>query len=298
MQHRSILRLPKWFCLMSIFVFSLLQTIPAQSAAIKKVRGRKVSISLEGESANRGDIFSAYDDRGKKRGYVRIMKVKGSRAIGVVTRGKARQGWTLRPRGKSSARRGARRSRKGRNYSPPKKKASYSGGILAGIDQASLTVTLNDGTSQVPLSGSSSGFGVLLDIPMSETLSIRAMAGQTKFDATGETENQECSDNLCILSISYLSASVLLRYHLTSGNFGVWFGGGGALLNPGSAESNAIDVETIKLSSAIVVGGGIDYWINNTMYIPLQATYNMLPSSDTVVSPKFISLRGGIAFQF
>ena len=76
-------RLPIY--LLSILVFVILFS-SAEAAKVLKVKGRKILIDREGETLKRGDLFYVVSKSGKKRGVVKIVKVKGKKAIGKLAK--------------------------------------------------------------------------------------------------------------------------------------------------------------------------------------------------------------------
>nr|HMN68419.1 hypothetical protein [Bdellovibrionales bacterium] len=55
--------------------------------------------------------------------------------------------------------------------------------------------------------------------------------------------------------------------------------------------------KTFGTTNVIVIGGGLDWFLSPTMYIPVSLEYGMLPKSDEV-DAKWIAVRAGLAVPF
>ena len=79
-----------------VLVASLVLANPsAWAARVTKVKGKKVLINLEGEHEKKGQIFYVVDEKGRKKGVVKIRSIKGDKAIGKLGKGKAKKGYAL-----------------------------------------------------------------------------------------------------------------------------------------------------------------------------------------------------------
>jgi outer membrane protein W len=283
--------------ILSLFTFVSLSSFDlaaAQAATIQKVKGRKVLINLEGDSAKQGQIFYVLSNGGKKRGIIKIRKVKGDRAIAVLGKGRARKGWTIAERGKkgkSSARRGSR--------------GSSHWGVMGGYSMQSMSseISVDDGNGNITaqttnMSGSGFSAKAIMDYQLFSSILFRGMVGMEMFStSSADTFCGNGGDEECTADITYLTLDLWARYAFSPGGLRPWVGLGFDLMFPMAKEATAIDDSSITNTSVIAFGGGIDYMINSKTYIPLQIEYGIFPSSKEVTAST-ITARFGIAFAW
>ena len=78
-----------------LFICALLFSVPTMAAKVTKVRGKKVVIKLtakEKGSVSKGDTLKI-TRKGKTKGYVKVKKVKGSKVLAIVKKGKIKKGY-------------------------------------------------------------------------------------------------------------------------------------------------------------------------------------------------------------
>ena len=276
-------------------------SLSAQAAKIAKVKGKKVYIMLDSRiEAQKGDIFVVMDKKGKKKGLIKVKKVKGSRALGSL-KGKAKKGWTLKLRGSTKKAKG----KKGKeDRYAHLKKGTASGsyyGVMAGFATNSMTATIdqsNSTTADVDMSGSGFSGRLLFDYALWTSIWFRGMLGIENFATEGD--KKICgsnNDEACDVEISYLSLDLWGRYVFSSGNFRPWIGLGFNLLFPSSKASTAIDEDSITSTSVFAGGLGFDWFFKPDMYLPVQFEYGMYPASNTV-SANYMAIRFGVGIDF
>lgn len=280
---------------------ALFTSAPAFGAKVLKIDGRKVMIDLEGDNAKDGDVFVVYDPAGKKKALVKIKGVKGNKAVGIVGKGKAQAGWKAKisAAGKSKGSRAARTSSPQPDTSSPSGKSFW--GLMGGFAMDSMSVDIDntgDGTSDKTVSLDGMGFSAkgLFDYELFSNVWFRGLAGIEGLDASGSSE-VGCGGKACSVSIYYLSADLWGRYVFSEGSFRPWIGAAFSLMFPLSKDATAIEDSSITNTSAISIGGGIDWFTSPTFYIPIQVEYSMLPKSETVEATT-IGARIGIAMPF
>src|SRR5687768_11020904 len=92
--------------LASIFVLILILvfTTTAYAATVNRTKNKAVEIQMDrDDDLVKGDTVYALSSKGKKIGKISIVKIKGKKAIGKLTKGKAPKGASiLMPTGKES----------------------------------------------------------------------------------------------------------------------------------------------------------------------------------------------------
>lgn len=258
------------------FIVSLLLLAfinPAFAADITKVKGDKALINLDGLEATEGDVFFAIDSNGKKKGLIKIDKVKGDKAIASISKGKAQVGWTLAKRAaKGDITPSSRRSRS----SVSSTNTMFIGGML-GLGRDSAEVSLDSG-QVASLSGMGLSFKGFFDYKLFPNIWFRGFAGIENFNGEGQSI---CGTGgtKCDVKIMYITFDFWGRYVFSEKDFRPWLGGGFTLLFPMSKSSTAIVENSITTTSTYGVGGGADWFISPTSFIPMSVEYQLFPSS-------------------
>lgn len=294
------MRLKVWLLVAATLMTSIILSQNAFAARISQVKGKQVLIDLEGDSANVGDKFFVMIDE-KKKGLVTITKVKGSRAIGTVDKGKAEVdavvafakagGGSPQASSSSSPKRGAR-SKKGMTF-----------GVLGGYSMDSQTAKLIDTTrtNTIDVSMDGTGFSLLgfADIPYSGDLGFIGRAGLEMFNVDGTASANYCSGNTnqCKTEITYLTLDALLRYKFGNGGmFTPWVGGGVGIYYPISKTTTALNPD-IGMSTVFLADVGVNIAMGPKAYIPIVLQYGLFPPGPDV-STSIISLRAGYGMSF
>ncbi|MCB9026849.1 MAG: hypothetical protein H6625_11060 [Bdellovibrionaceae bacterium] len=275
-------------------------------AKIAKVSGKKVYLLLDSPAeASKGSIFEIMDPQGKKKGLVKVMKIKGKRALGQL-KGTANKGWSLKLR---KAQQVAKSQDKAEE--PEEKNDRYENlkqsspgtfyGVMAGFATNNMTATIDqtgNSTAEVNMTGSGFSGRLLFDHALWTSVWFRGLLGLENFATEGAEDVCGASnDTACDVEISYLSLDLWGRYLFSQGNFRPWVGLGFNLLFPSSKASTAIDEKSITSTSVFAGGGGLDWFFKPDMYIPLQVEYGLYPSSETVKA-HYIAFRFGIGIYF
>jgi hypothetical protein len=269
-------------------------TPPAFAAKVLKVKGRSALVSLEGESAGKGDLFYATLN-GHKKAILKLVKVKGDKAIAKILKGRAAAGMAMVPRGNGGHARASNDSSSSGDSSSsslPITGRSYWGGLL-GFSMDSMNVNVNSATN-VSLSGTGFSAKGLFDYELFPQVWFRGMAGVEQFAANGPAE---CLGATCDAKIMYFDLDFLGRYVFSKGNFRPWAGLGLGLLFPATKSSTALDSGSIGSTNVIIPAVGLDWFINPKMYVPISLEYGLLPNSSEVKA-HWIELRAGLAIPF
>jgi outer membrane protein W len=263
--------------------------LSATAMEVSKVKGNKVLITLDGQSTQQGDQFFVVNSDGQRRGLVTIKQIRDDKAIAILTKGQAQPGWTLEKRGKKKT-----ASHSSDSSDGPHDKSYL--GILAGYSLNNMTVNQSPGPS-VSLTGNSPSFKAMFDYELFDRIWFRGTAGWQNFKTTGNSDCGTSFTSPCTTNIDYLSFDLWGRYLFAAGNWRPWLGAGFSLIFPMAKSSTALVESSISNSSILSLGGGLDVFVTDSMYIPLQVEYGFLPPSNQV-SAHMISMRVGLGFAF
>lgn len=284
----------KWFLLLCI-----LMATPGIADHIDAKKDQLVRISLDQEdSLSPGDRVFVLDSQGKKKGIVRIEKVKGNRAFGRIQKGIAEKNMAIQMA------RGAPKVKSEPVAKPRKKRADempLSLGAMVGIGFDSMTVIVAPpGMTSETVAMNGAGFSAkaMVDYNFTSYLGIRILTGMEQFTTKGNSDGLICdSTQNCKTEISYITFDGWLRYAVYDMQHKVWLGAGFGLLMPGAKSTNTLDSNSIATTSILYIGAGGDIFIEEDMFVPTQLEYGLLPSSDQVTASIF-AIRAGIGFRF
>ncbi len=299
---------------MRIFIFAFLLTLIApqlHAAEVVKVKGKSVLVELKGDPAVAGDNFYLISPDGKKRGIIKISKVKGDKAIGKLTKGKGAIGYTLEFKAQkgSTASAGGGASPSGGSMPAASHEdgstewvRSY-WGLIGGVAVNTMNVKItgapptNADLGVVNMSGNGFSLKGLFDYELFSNIWFRGTTGVEMFNAAGGNICGTANNAACNAKLTYLTFDFIGRYVFGHGNYRPWVGGGLGLLFPAQKEATALDPQSISTTNVLIVTGGLDWFISKTMYIPISAEYGLLPKSEEVEAT-WIAVRAGIAWPF
>lgn len=289
----NFMRSSRFFWLSTFLLLLTLFITPfesAQAAKVFKVKGRKVLIKLQETEAKKGEVFYLVNKKGRKKGIIRILKIKGSKAIAKVTRGKAKKGYKLKVRNKkekSVAKKSSKGSPKGDSFL----------GVTTGFGSSNMTATIETSSKTVDLTGSSMSLKALYDYAIFEKIWFRGLTGYESFNVGGASDSNCTPSGECEAKIGYLTADLWGRFLFSLSSMRPWIGAGFNLLFPLSKSATVINEESISNTSVIAIGGGIDWFINSTSFVPIQIEYEIFPKS-AQVSANTIHIRAGYGWSF
>lgn len=279
------------------------------AASVANVKGQKVLIALDGDTASEGEEFFLINpETNKKTAIIRIQKVKGSKALAEVIKGRASQGYTLQA--KAPTKMSADVPLPSEENSPNSSNSSSSNsgylrtlkdsyGITGSYIMSSMTadVSYTDvlGTHRTSASMNGSGFGIggYYDYVFNTNLAGRAFAGIEQYNVSGTAPEAACKGSTaCDAKINYLSLYGLLKWYVFDGPYRTWVGGGAGYLLALSKSSSALNESQISTNQVFTLAIGCDIQRNRKNYIPLSLEYNLFPSSSTVKA-SMIVIKGG-----
>jgi len=288
---------PLWtlLCLICVLSFSL----ASQAAQVAKVKGRALLIDTQGDSLRAGDILYVVDMSGKKKAIIKIMKVRGNKAIAKLGKGKPQAGMALLKRGASFAPPVASSSDSDystSNYSSGDFGRSWGGMLGLGSDSLTADIITDTGIKQGTASTSGMGYSLngLYDHRLMDHVWFRGLAGIETLKSEGGSNCGDSGTEKCTVNLMYLGASALGRYLFSEGKFSPWVGGGVSLLFPLTKDSSLLKSSSVTSTYVLLFSGGLDWKISPRMSIPLSLEYGMFPKSETVEA-SWIQFRVGVA---
>lgn len=287
--------------------------VPAEAARVEKVKGKQVLIDSESLEMNEGEKFFIVID-GKKKGVVKIDKVKNGKALGKLTKGKAVVDAAVEPVRKANSDASAepsdpdaapadgtpseedilsksrKKKRKKRASSDHPEPGLYIG-VMAGYAMDSQTVKDPSGAS-VSMTGSGYSLKVYGDMPISGGLGIIGRGGIEQINLAGHSN----SLGDVTTAIMYLTGDMLLRYSFSESNFQPFGALGLGFHMPLSKSSGILDVPRISTTTVFFGDLGFNYMMGTSM-LTLAFEYGMFPPSNDV-STSLMTLRAGWAWHF
>jgi hypothetical protein len=285
---------------LGLYVFAFIFLAPSLHAAeITKVKGKSVLIDLKGDAASPGDVFYAVKSNGKRSALIQISKVKGEKAIGKVSKGKAAVGEALELKGAGVVK-SSPRSNGGSSVVSPTGRSYW--GAIAGYAMDSMNVSVkrsvdNADLGKADLSGSGYSIKALFDYELFPQVWFRGLSGIEMFNVTGPAKCGDLNGQTCDAKIMYWSFDFIGRYVFSNGNIRPWAGAGLGLLLPISKSATALQANSIATTNVVMVTGGVDWFVTPNLYIPVSIEYGFLPKSDEVEA-NLIALRIGLAVPF
>ncbi len=278
-----------------LFVVVLASCTITSAARIKKIKGKKILISLQrGERVKKKSIYVIIGKNNKRIGYLRIKKTSPLRAWGYLIKGRARKGASIYRRSDRKSHRKSRRQREVRR--------NHALGMLVGANLSSLEVTKtfnSDESVTVETTGTNINYKMFYDYSLKKRgpWVLRMGLAYEPFITKGTASLAICQNSRsCKTNISYLRTDTLLYYRWAH-SYSPWLGIGASLLLPLSKESNMVREDDINSSQGITVAFGLNKKISSRAFIPFNVEYNYLLSSSQV-SPSLIGFQIGYGFLF
>ncbi|HVK62048.1 MAG TPA: hypothetical protein VM432_10875 [Bdellovibrionales bacterium] len=258
------------------------------AARVIQVKGSQVLVDLEGDSANsvinKRYIVMVGD---KRRAIIEIKKAKGQKAVGTVLKGKAVVDGTLVEITKTTAKKSSRdESEDTSSQGSTTDAATY--GVLLGMNMASQKVTFEGSNDSVSMTGNGfalKGFG---DFPVLGNLSLLGRAGVEQFNVKADDNKTE---------IMYFNGDLLVKYRFMDSTIQPFVMAGLSLHYPLTKSSDALIEDNISMTTALLLGGGLNYFLSDSMYIMVNGEYAYFPPAESVTT-SFIAFYGGVGFKF
>ena len=273
----------------------------AAADAVQAVKDDRVLILLDDEdSLSPDDRVFSLDQDGKKKGIIKIEKVKGNKAFGRIQKGTVQKDMLIEHA------RGAPKTATAKSEKQKKSRSKgdhpLSIGFLTGVGMDSMTVKLANAAAvvveELGMSGTGYSAKAMIDYNLMSYLGVRLTGGIEQMSVTGTSTNLVCDGGTaCKTDITYFTLDAWARYAFIDKSTKVWAGVGAGIWLPSSKTTNTLDGSSIGTTSAIYIGGGADFALSDTSFIPVQVDYSMLPASDQVTA-SVIDIRIGLAWRY
>lgn len=293
------------------FALSLSLSNLVFSAQVLKVKGQAILIDTAGDDIRMGQTYYLISKK-KKRGIIKIIKLRPGKALAKLLKGKALADWTLRKRTTGAkkpapAPRSKQIVRKKKSTPLSNTDDKLAIGFALGYNTNSSDVNFVEMPSTAARSdsytGTSTSYEVLADYKIYKRFYLRGSLGIHNFN-TEDSANTQCvsSDNIsgaiCKIDLGYMNLDIWLRYYLNQKTtYKFWAGAGlGILFSPSHNSTTALEKADLAATTLMQVGAGADIKISDQIYIPLWGEYGLYPSSDTV-KMNSISVYFGLAYR-
>lgn len=238
------------------------------------VKGNRVLFSLDNSEAAQVGINSlviAVD----KTAQVKIIQIRGVRAVGQVIKGNAKV------------------SQEFRLLSGEKKKVNAQSGFLAGFSSNTMSIALSS-TNTFKMQGTGINLTGFYDYPFLANFTLRGMAGYETFKAEGSLST--CPGGKCSVSLNYLTAHGYAQYDVARYAQGsrFWLGLGAGFLFLTSGSSEIIDTKSMSTNQIMILASGMDVALDSGRAIPIQVDYFLYPDGD--IKTQQINFRLGYKF--
>jgi hypothetical protein len=280
-----------------VLLLTFLSALWVQAHSLQAIKGTKALLILDETPVAIDDILLVLDSSGAEQGQVQVHQIKDKRAIAIITQG------TLPMPPTSYKLEPASKSPNAPVITPPVKPdltptavtVPQAKGYYGGVSQNQLSVSLTNSTT-LKLSGLSFNAGAFYERALTRRLQVLARAGYEGLKAKGSLSSDACGAS-CDVDVSYLAADALVKYSFYNGKKTWWLGGGLGFLFPLVKSSNVLDTSKMTLNEKIILGGGLNWYLNTTNFIPVQLEYALQPSNSIVTTSQFI-LRVGYGARF
>lgn len=259
-----------------LFLFTALTVISEFAFALQAivVKGNRVLFSMDHSEAaqiNVNSLVIATD----KSAQVKIIQVRGVRAVGQVIKGTAKVSGNFRI------------------LSGETKKTTAQTGFFVGLSSNTMTITLS-ATNTLKLQGTGFNLTGIYDYSLLSDFVLRGMAGYETFKASGSLST--CPGGECSVNLNYLTAHGYAQYDIAKYAQGsrFWLGMGVGFLFLTSGSSEIINTDSMATNQIFILATGMDVALSGGTAFPIQLDYFLYPDGD--IKTQQINLRLGYKF--
>jgi hypothetical protein len=285
--------------LSSILFLSLGWTLTAQASSVSAQKGKRVVITMDTDFYQTGDVVYGMTGS-KKTALIQIQKVKGNKALGVITKGHVAVGGATMPRVKSA--RGQQQSARHENSSLVRNRKKLAAGFLVGYAMQSATATVQgSGVSEgAKFTGNALSLKAFADYDYTPQITIRGALGLEPLQTKATLGQSLCSSgttNQCKFSYNFIALEAAVHYNIVTQPTRYWIGLGYSYLSSGGNSNNTPNLKLAGNSTQMVlIGAGADFnWRSG--FIPVVLEYGIFPSGGGVTVTS-IFLRTGYGWSF
>ena len=320
----NLLRKPILFFFLLNFTLNLALSVlllsSAESAYVQKMKGSKVLILLEEEDRlKKGEIFYAINPENKRKGLIRILKVKKGKALGRIKKGRAKKGWKLISRKKWIQQKNqqksfvAKENRKEKsNYalSETEEKKSFSIEVLGNVhlynlnfkalENTPLYRELSEDLRATKITGLGFGGQLTFNYSLLSWLYVHSQFGYSHVSLV--SEKKACSKNnlptSCMTLIGYLTPGIGGKIVLPLPYFKPWIGGGVHFYFPVIKDSIGpyIREKGITNTTVMSLAAGFNVEISSFRF-PVFFEYAFFPKSN-IITAHYMGVSLGLSFLF
>lgn len=299
-------------CNLIAIIFILVTSSISFAASISQVKGSKALIQLQGLGVQPGTELYAINAEQKRKALLRVSQVKGDQAVADITQGTAAAGMMIIIKGGGGGAPAAAAPAPAygggggyaaEKYGQPTKQYKKGWGIIGGLAMNTMSLTVKTSTNPtgeaLALKGTSFNVKGIFDYHLSPAFTIRAAGGLEGLSVTGTAGNvgESCTfSTSCTLAINYLTMEGAAQLNLIKQPHRIWVGAGFGFLIAMSKGNNISNLEASSTNQVLLLGGGADFKVSNTMYIPVTLEYGLFPFAGINLSALY--MRGGIAWRF
>ncbi|AZZ38143.1 hypothetical protein CIK05_15495 [Bdellovibrio sp. qaytius] len=256
-----------------LFVFTALTVFSELSFALQAVvvKGNRVLFSLEPletKTVSVNSVVIAAD----KSAQVKIIQIRGARAIGQVVKGTAKVNTAFRV------------------LTGEAKKTMAETGFLAGVSSNTMTIK----TPNTKMQGTGFNIAGFFDYRFLPDLVLRGVAGYETFKATGAPTATPTITRT--VSLNYLTAHAYAQYDISQYASGsrYWLGMGVGFLYLSSGSSDIIETSSLTTNQVFILATGMDIATDDGKAFPIQLDYFLYPDGD--IKTQQINFRLGYKF--
>lgn len=291
-----------------IIFFSFLMAFPylAFAQVVKQVKGNQALVEFPSD-VTEGEEYFALNPQGKRVGLLVLKKVKGTKAIANIAKGKAQAGYSLVSRASLTSASPSTQSASEDSDETASETSDFSmkknawGGLLA-LWQNSMSAVEKDSLNvqeTANMTGTSFGVGGFYDYSFTPNLQIRGIGSYDMYNVASTIAINGCDSKTskdCNVKIGYLSFFGNLKYNFTLSKTRFFVIAGTGFLYAVSKSSTALKASDISLTQVFTGGLGLDYKLNNKSFIPISIEYGLFPPSEDVKASSII-LRVGFGLE-
>jgi|GEM_PF-2942074 len=282
-------------------LLGLLLPLSTFASSISAIKNKQVVITMDTETYQVGQVIYGMTGS-KKTALIQIEKIKGNKALGVITRGHVAVGGTTMERTAPSTQNSNQESSNNERSSVVRR-TKWSGGILASyaMQSASMTVqTATPASESAKFSGSAMGFKGFVDYDYSSNVTIRGALGLEPLNTKATLTQSLCGNgttNACTFNYNFIALEGAVHYNFVTKPSRYWIGLGYSYLLDGGHSNNVPNVQLSGSSSQMILfGGGADFAFKKG-FIPVALEYGMFPGGGGVTITS-IFFRAGYGWNF
>lgn len=305
------LKVNKLFPFLLPLFLILLFVSHSESAIVTQSKNGKVLIDNQRDEVESGQEYFLLNSEKKKVALVRISTVKEDKSVGLVIKGKSDGTETLLLKSEASPADKVPRFQENTTnvdtnptttYRLQQKKIS----LLLNMLSSKMTAleadaqAPNPNVDSVQMTGSSIGVTGAYDRPISSWFEFRGTLGYEPFTVAGTSVITGCdaaTSRDCMAEISYLSAGAYARFDIYKSRTSVWLAIGSLGKFPIAKKSTALKTEDLKLAGAYSLAVGLEYFVNNKIFIPFSVEQQYFFSTETVKADQ-LSIRIGLGIAY